>query len=387
MERREAAGIHTKPFDEESGQDADMRGLRRLRGGIGSKREFGRPGGRAAGTVSHMKSQIKPIAGMERVKLAEAIPLPAPFTVFIFPTTFCNFRCVYCGHSLGSEGMRQRYGIQPRHMEEDVFAAAVRQIQGFGQKLKLISLTGHGEPLLHPRIAEMVETVGRAGIAERIEIISNASLLTGELADKLVAAGLNGLRVSVQGVTDDQYRDICGTHVSFAEIVENLTYFYRRKKRCQLFVKTMDIALKDEKQEALFYKTFESISDRMYVEKCRPVYSGVKATEGVETTADRYGRAHPPRIVCPLCFYMLGIFPDGDVAPCDAIYKPVILGNIREATLKSMWEGERLREFRLTQLNNARYSNEKCAVCCAADDVAHPEDQLDEYREELKQRL
>jgi radical SAM protein with 4Fe4S-binding SPASM domain len=334
-----------------------------------------------------MKSQIKPIAGMERVKLAEAVPLPAPFTLFVFPTTFCNFKCVYCGHSLGYEGMRQRYGFRPRHMEAEVFDAVVEQAKAFDRKMKLVSLTGHGEPLLHPRIAEMVETVSRAEIAERVEIISNASLLTRRTADDLIAAGLDCLRVSIQGVTDQKYRDLCGTSVRFEDIVENLTYFYQNKEDCRLFVKTMDIALEDEGQEALFYKTFESISDRMYVESCRPVYSGVEATEGAETAADRYGRPHSPRMVCPLCFFMLGIFPEGDVEPCDTIYKPVVLGNVRETTLKSMWEGEVLREFRLTQLDNARHSNAKCDVCCAPDDVAHPEDQLDEYREELRRRL
>lgn len=334
-----------------------------------------------------MLSEIKPIGGLERIRLADVVPLPAPFTLFVFPTTYCNFRCVYCGHSLGHAEMRRQYGFVPQQMTMETYRTVIEQAAGFPQKLKVLSLTGHGEPLLNPHIVDMVRIAKEAQIAERIEIITNASLLTCDLADGLIGAGLDCLRVSLQGMTDDKYREVCGCELSFAQLTENLRYFYLHRGECRLHVKVMDVALDGEAEQQLFYSTFGEISDRMFIEQCRPVYTNVPFTEQIATTADRYGREHTPRKVCPLCFFMLGVFPDGDVEPCDTIYKPVVLGNVHRENLLAMWQGETLRNFRLEQLEKHRDRHPKCGCCCAPDDVSHPEDALDDYCEELRNRI
>jgi radical SAM protein with 4Fe4S-binding SPASM domain len=155
----------------------------------------------------------------------------------------------------------------------------------------------------------------------------------------------------------------------------------------ELFVKTMDIALESDAERELFYRTFERISDKMFVEVCQPVYSGVEATDGIDVKFDRYGREHAPRRVCPLAFFMLGIFPEGLVVPCDAIYKPVILGDVTKDTLLNMWNSEKLKRFQCAQLEGGRGENRYCSVCCAPDDVAHPEDDLDARAKEVLERL
>jgi radical SAM protein with 4Fe4S-binding SPASM domain len=139
-----------------------------------------------------------------------------------------------------------------------------------------------------------------------------------------------------------------------------------------------------EGEEALFYKMFENISDRMYVEKIKPVYAGVDYKESVqEIIVDRYGNTHEKRMVCPLTFYMLSLWPNGDIVPCDAIYKPVVLGNIKNDTLYSMWHSEILQNFQKMQLKKERNKHKDCQKCCAPDDVSHPLDELDSLSNSL----
>lgn len=322
-----------------------------------------------------MRSQIKPICGNERVKLSEVIPLKTPFSIFIFPTTLCNFRCNYCGHSLGHAKMKELYGFTPITMEMTVYRNAIDQIAQFPDKLRLLSLTGHGEPLINPHISEMVAYAKEKNVAQRIEIISNGSLLTKEKSKQLDEAGLDAIRISLQGLSAQKYTQVCSVNIDFEALIENIRYFYENKRKCEIFIKIMDIALEDG-EEQKFYKIFGDISDRMHIELCKPVYEGV-SYGNITATTDRYGNVHEKRDVCPLCFYMLGIFPNGDVEPCDSIYKPIVLGNINDNTLKEMWESENLRKFRIMQLKKQRSQNAKCAVCCAPDDVSHPEDALD----------
>ena len=334
-----------------------------------------------------MASEIKPIYGTERVKLAEVVPLATPYSAFVFPTTYCNFKCAYCGHSLGHAEMKRQYDFQPEHMTMETYEKTIEQLAEFPQKLKLLSLTGQGEPLLNPHIADMVRMAREKGVAERIEIISNASMLRPALADALIEAGLDTLRVSLQGLSSEKYETICKAHVNFEELLENLRYFYAHRGKTKLFLKVMDVAL-EEGEDEKFYAIFSDMTDRMYIEPMLPAYDGVELTQGMEVEYDRYGgKTEGIRKVCPLAFYMLGVFPNGDVEPCDTIYKPIVLGNVHEARISDMWHGEKLREFWQLQLTGRREENKRCAHCCAPNDVAHPEDILDDAADEILARL
>lgn len=333
-----------------------------------------------------MTSEIKPIYGAERTKLSSAIPLPAPYSIYVFPSTYCNFKCVYCAHMFSPDEIKQKYGLERNNMSLDTFRTTIAQIAEFPERIRLLSLTGQGEPLMNKNIAEMVRIAKEAGVAERIEIISNGRLLSQKMADNLIDAGLDTLRISLQGLNSKKYQDVAGVKVDFDEFYDNIRYFYEHKKTTDLFVKVMDIAL-DAGEEQAFYDRFRSCSDRMYVERMLPAYAGVAITDGMQVDYDRYGRKIAPRDVCPLAFYMLGVFPEGDVEPCDTIYKPVVLGNVHSERLVDMWRGEKLRNFWKQHLEGKRRDNPKCATCNAPDDVSHPEDILDDDAAELLRRL
>lgn len=324
-----------------------------------------------------MTSEIKPICGLQRTKLSEVVPLSTPYSVLIFPTTFCNFKCVYCGHSLDTQEMKKRYNFAKENMTMETFNKIINQLKEFPEKIKMLSLTGHGEPLLNTNIAKMVKIAKENNLAERIEIISNASLLTNKVSDALIESGLDTLRISIQGLSAEKYKEICDVDIDFNEFIENIIYFYRNKKNTNLYVKIIDVAL-EEGQEKEFYKLFSECSDRMFIEKMLPVYDGVEITKKTEIKHDRYGRIIKKRTICPFPFFMLGIFPNGEVEPCDTIYKPIILGNINDISVLEMWNSDILKDFWLMQLKGENKTNNKCAVCCASNDVAHPEDVLDD---------
>lgn len=333
-----------------------------------------------------MTSEIKPIYGTQRSHLASAIPLSTPYSIYVFPSTYCNFKCVYCAHMFSPEEIKEKYGLERQHMTLDTYRETIAQMAEFPERFRLLSLTGQGEPLMNKHIAEMVRIAKEAGVAERIEIISNGRLLSNKMADALIEAGLDTLRISLQGLNSEKYREIGGVKVDFDELHENIRYFYRRKNNTDLFVKIMDIAI-DKGDENLFYDKFRDCSDRMYIERMLPAYSGVAITAGMQVDYDRYGRKITQRGACPLAFYMLGVFPEGDVEPCDTIYKPIVLGNVHHDRLIEMWRGEKLREFWRLHLRGERRNNPKCATCNAPDDVSHPEDILDDNSAEVLERL
>jgi MoaA/NifB/PqqE/SkfB family radical SAM enzyme len=331
---------------------------------------------------------IKPSSGVDdRVRLADAIPLRTPFTLNIFPTNLCNFRCSYCAHSLGPERLSSDFGVRAESMSLETLREVVRQARSFPDRLKLVSMMGHGEPLMNPLLPEMVKIVKEAGIAERIDVITNGSILDRARGAALIESGIDVIRISLQGVTTKKYREIAHVRLEYPKLIENISYLYAHRKQCKIYVKIMDISLAEGEDEQ-FYRTFDKISDRMYIDRVKPVYAGVKYDERVdEVTVDRYGYSHQTRKVCPQPFYMISVWPGGDTASCDAIYKAGLLGNIAGTTLTEMWSSDTLREFRAVQLRGLRYSNTACSRCCAPDDVIHLLDVLDGHEERISRAI
>ena len=67
-----------------------------------------------------MKAKIKPGYDNVRQRLADIVPLEAPFTMFIASTQKCNFRCFYCTQGLEQE-IKDKLGFQQVHLSEELF--------------------------------------------------------------------------------------------------------------------------------------------------------------------------------------------------------------------------------------------------------------------------
>ena len=112
---------------------------------------------------------------------------PRPITEIhqIEPTTFCDLRCVYCP---SKDLDKARYRGQPRmHMELDVFAAALEWARWFevhGTQREL-NLTGIGETLLHPQLAELCEMARDALPTVPICFSTNGLKLTDDICRML----------------------------------------------------------------------------------------------------------------------------------------------------------------------------------------------------------
>lgn len=333
-------------------------------------------------------SEIKPFTGIDdRKPLCEFIPLNTPFTLNIFPSNVCNFRCNYCAQNLGVKRLEQEYGFGQEIMTLDILEQIISQVKKFPEKLRLVSMMGHGEPLCNKNLPEMISKVKLTGITRRIDVITNASLLNPEYSERLIDSGLDVLRVSLQGITSEAYAKTCNVKLDFDKFYNNISYFYKHKKNCKVFVKVVDSALK-EGEEKLFYEMFSSISDRMYIDKIKPVYDKVfYSEEERDLSVDRYGNKHLDRIVCPQPFYMLSVWANGDVTPCCALYKASFLGNVQSSELKQMWDSNKRNEFCIKQLMGKRKEIAQCSKCCAPDDVQHEQDVLDWKREELLSKL
>jgi radical SAM protein with 4Fe4S-binding SPASM domain len=111
--------------------------------------------------------------------LAEIEPVFANIEI----TTRCNLSCAHCARSF------------VKTPGEDMPLERFRQVLSLLPHAYRVTLVGLGEPLLHPRIADLVAEAASRG--RRVGLVTNAMLLDRDQARALLAAGLHSIAFSI----------------------------------------------------------------------------------------------------------------------------------------------------------------------------------------------
>lgn len=330
-------------------------------------------------------SKRKPSFDRNRQELGKIYPLSTPFTVILDASEACNFRCSYCFRSTAGEEAWGEYAIKRNHMGWDVFKLAVEQIKDFPDEIKSISLSNHGEPLCNRRLPQMVRYIKAQGITSRISIHTNASLLDEKYALELAHCGLDKIVVSLQGLNADSYRRVCGAEIDYDRFYRNLKYLYHNKApNTMINIKTMDVVVEGREEE--FYQRFSPIADAVFVEKMVPIWKNTGADTHPTKTINKFGEEFAYQQCCPRIFNTMVVTPDGDVYPCTQVLSKEKLGNIKERTLKELWNSAERRELLRRQL--LLCPPESCDGCyIRQNSIFSQEDIIDGYRQEILARL
>lgn len=331
-------------------------------------------------------NSIKPSFDEKRQVLGKVLPLTTPFTVVLDSSEACNFKCNYC---FRADKNREVWGYAKNSglMEWDLFTEAVRQITEFPEAVKQISLSNHGEPLCNRRLPDMVRYIKEKGIPGRVSIHTNASLLDEKYVLDLADSGIDKVVVSLQGMTAEKYRQVCGAPVDMNRLYDMLKLFYEKKKNTMLHIKVADVAL-EQGEEALFYERFLPIADRVFVEKIVPIWKGTEFSEqqAKVMVQNKYGAKFPKQQCCPVLFHTMVVTPTGDVYPCTQLLSPKPLGNILDSSLLQLWNGEERKEMLRNQLELC--APKQCEGCYIKDNsIFTEEDLIDAYRSEVLERL
>jgi cyclic pyranopterin phosphate synthase len=118
---------------------------------------------------------------------------PPPRTVRISLTDRCDLACLYCRPSRSD-------GYFEKRLDDASWRAMARALVASG--VRRVRITG-GEPLLHPRVVEMVEHLASLEL-EDLALTTNATRLA-ELAAPLRRAGLRRLTVSLDSLVPERF--------------------------------------------------------------------------------------------------------------------------------------------------------------------------------------
>ncbi|MEI8246728.1 MAG: radical SAM/SPASM domain-containing protein [Lentisphaerota bacterium] len=298
----------------------------------------------------------------KRQVLADIIPLQTPFLLFLEPTNLCNFKCKFC--PTGNTDLLKKVGRRPISMSMALLKKIVKDLKEFPEPLKSLVLYKDGEPLLHPEFPEMYRYLKDSGVAKQFRVTSNGSLLNPELNRRLIDAGLEWIRISVEAVSAEKYLEFSSYKLDYEKFIDNLRDLYERRNQCHIHIKIINIGLTEEEKEK-FFSDFSSICDTCGIENPHGWSNGDMkdfTLGGEQVSMD--GIPLLERDVCPQPFFSLAINSNGTVSICcvDWAHETVI-GDLNKNSLKEIWNGNELYEFRMMHLEHRRQENNACAEC------------------------
>ncbi|MCJ7792623.1 MAG: radical SAM protein, partial [Candidatus Marinimicrobia bacterium] len=265
-----------------------------------------------------------------------------PVEASIEVTTRCNLACTMCPRQLINRPLQE--------MEFSLFKKIIGEMKDFAE---LVYLHGLGEPLLCSQLFKFLKYAKSQKL--RVGISTNATLLDQAQSEKLLDSGLDYLILALDGATKKTYEQI-RVGGNFAKVETNIKNFLAMKKRRKKspFTVIQFITMKENEKEV-----------GLFLEKWR--HSGAEAVR-VKPVVDFFGQRKPKRTNAPSrCFYpyrMINIYFDGTVVPCcEDNFGNYALGNIKEKSLREIWNGPKIQLLRRKLAARKREETSLCRQC------------------------
>lgn len=282
-------------------------------------------------------------------------------------TDRCNLRCIFCyaGCSCGvGGGQEEMTTSQVMDTIDKIFDQA---------RVPSVSFTG-GEPVMRQDLAELVAYASGKGM--RVNLITNGTLMTTELAADLVQAGLASAQVSLEGVSASVHEAVTGVAGSFQQTLDGLS----RLQEAGLHVHTNTTINRINIEECCDLPRFvrDHRMDKFSMNLIIPSGSAAVNTryllrytevgEILDTVigeSDRHDVEFMWYSPTPLCLFnpitrglgnkgcsacdgLLSVDCEGNLLPCSSWDDPV--GNLLEADFDRVWRSRKAESYRMKSM-------------------------------------
>ena len=296
-------------------------------------------------------------------------PRSYPIALQLEPTIHCQLDCPLCPR------MKATKDMEPGHMKWSDYEKLMSEL---GPKLIAISFWQWGEPLLYPRITEMIKLAKKYGIMTMIS--TNAQVDPDEFDIKsLFAAGLDLLIISMDGLLQETYQQFrkSGRVSKVIEFTEAAVECKRELNTGHPLINLRIIATRENEHEI---DQVREIAGEMGVDvfsvKSVSIYEDAdpdnpSLPENMELRSFQYqGKesAEEYRELPNLC-YKPWSWPtlryDGTLLACECDHASSrVLGNVFEAgSFREVWTGSKAQELRCEFPGNGKITVEFCQQC------------------------
>ncbi len=248
-------------------------------------------------------------------------------------TNICDLACEFCETLV----MKRNKGL----MTFKTFKKVVDQCHAIG--VRSVKLNLWGESVLNKKLCEMVE-YAKQNTNLILQFNTNANRLAPEISRRLVAAGLDRLTVSVDGITKETYEKL-RVRGKYERVFDNIHRLFELKKSLganKPHVTLQIIRTTENHHEiAPFVEYWGKYADQVSVTNI-----SITATESVLrfSLREKKGRGKKP---CEQPWQRISVLWDGTVTVCCFDFEGLLaIGHIDRNSLLELWRGEKMAELR-----------------------------------------
>jgi MoaA/NifB/PqqE/SkfB family radical SAM enzyme len=153
--------------------------------------------------ISFIRKKDLNIKGLDDIRLLSIKNnsiLIGPKELQIETVNYCNFNCIFCWFH--SPMLKKKY--IPKYISFEKFKEIVNKAADMGTEI--ITLSGNGEPFMHPKIEEMLSYIAKKRL--NLKIYTNGALITRKRAKLISDINDSFIHVNLPAATNETFRKI-----------------------------------------------------------------------------------------------------------------------------------------------------------------------------------
>jgi len=249
-------------------------------------------------------------------------------------TPKCNLKCLHCYAGAGPDAS-SRNSLSTEKWKEIIQEAAE---MGFSRT----QFTG-GEPLLYPELVNLINTTRKSGY-ELIEVYSNLTLLTDELAREFKSSGVS-VATSFYSHDRQTHNEITQNRLSYGRTVKSIKKIVSMGIPIRVGVILMEQNMSHAEKTKEFLKELGVPEGKIGFDYVRCSGRGGNMPHGKDNfSPTRFRTNHQGQIVWNSCWTgKIAVKSDGSVSPCVFVREAV--DTVKEKRLKDVVLDDRLKKY------------------------------------------
>lgn len=317
-------------------------------------------------SISRIVNAIKLISGYYVSRITrKPIQWGEPISLSIEPTTACNLGCPECPSGL------KMFTRPTGNLEPKLFEKIIDQVH---RKLIYLTFYFQGEPFIHKSFLQMVKYASDKKIFTSTS--TNAHFIDEEVAEEIIASGLDKLIISMDGTTQETYEKY-RVHGEIDKVLEGTKNIIAAKKRLHSSTPKVVFQFLVVKHNEHQIDDLYALADKMGVDKVAlktaQIYDYKNGSPLLPTNQkySRYKKNKEGQFEiknklhnhCWRLWHSAVITWDGDIVPCcfdkDAKYK---MGVLKNQSFQEVWNNNTYRNFR-NSIIQSRKNIDICQNC------------------------
>jgi len=274
-----------------------------------------------------------------------------PPCVQIEPTSICNYRCVMCFQK--DKTFSKKTLGHMGNMSLDLFKKIIDELDG---NVEAITLASRGEPMLNPKIIEMLEYCGEKFLA--LKMNTNGSMFNEKNIHQILSTGLNTIVFSVDSADKENYEKI-RVNGNFEKVFSNIKLFNEIKKKhysdSNLIIRLSGVKINSNQDIKVMQNQWKEFADILAFTNYMPWQSSYEN--------DTNEISSP----CSELWRRMFVWWDGKVNPCDFDYKSMLkTGDIEikeNNNIIKLWNSEKYNKLRNIHIEKLRKNITPCNKC------------------------